>query len=126
MIIEHRDQAWMMLQQLKEAGPQQRLQLTGDDQNASIVLTNLFRLGFVRYTVDGLMMLTPSGSRKLRLIREALDGPMPIAGKRTYVKAGTYEGSELRRTCLREGAYDAYELPSLMDGKRHYRKEIKA
>jgi hypothetical protein len=31
---------------------------------------------------------------------------------------GTYDGRELTRTCLRPGAYDAYNKPSLIGDKR--------
>lgn len=30
-----------------------------------------------------------------------------------------YEGQELRRLCVREGAYKAIDAPSLRDGQRH-------
>lgn len=126
MNVEHRDTAWMILQALKEGGTQPRQELTGDDGHSKEALTNLMRAGYARLTVDGLVMLSPSGSRKLRQIREALEGPLPVAGKRTWVAPGHYDGKELKRTCLRDGAYDAYELPSLMDGKRYARREIKA
>ena len=32
---------------------------------------------------------------------------------------GTYEGPELRRLCVRPGAYDAIDAPSLRNGQRH-------
>ena len=35
---------------------------------------------------------------------------------------GTYEGMELRSTCMRRGAYDAYNLPSLTFAGLTYRK----
>jgi hypothetical protein len=34
-----------------------------------------------------------------------------------------YEGPELGKTCNRPGAYDAFELPSLMYGRPVYRKD---
>lgn len=42
---------------------------------------------------------------------------------------GTYKGEELGHTCLRPGAYDAFLLPSIQGGRRHYpngRKEVLA
>lgn len=35
---------------------------------------------------------------------------------------GTYDGAELRSTCMRRGAYDAYNLPSLSFAGLTYRK----
>ena len=37
---------------------------------------------------------------------------------------GTYLGEELRDTCLRRGAYDAYVLPSRSNNSFTYRKEL--
>lgn len=125
MNIEYRDTAWMLLMILKECGTQTRAQLVGDHSESKEALTNLLRAGYARLNQDLDVILTPSGSRKLRIVNDAND-PRPVAGKRTYVAHGFYDGKELRRTCLREGAYDAYELPSLMDGKRYERREIKA
>lgn len=34
--------------------------------------------------------------------------------------SGTYTCPELGRTCHRPGAYDAFELPSLMGSRLHY------
>lgn len=41
---------------------------------------------------------------------------------RTSTAGGTYDGKELTRTCLRPGAYDAYDKPSLLGNKRHPHK----
>ena len=37
---------------------------------------------------------------------------------------GNYGGEELRDTCLRRGAYDAYQLPSRSNSSFTYRKEL--
>ena len=37
---------------------------------------------------------------------------------------GNYVGEELRDTCLRRGAYDAYQLPSRSNSSFTYRKEL--
>jgi hypothetical protein len=78
---------------------------------------------------DSNVELTLSGSRKLREINNAEHPNENVAAKRIYGNGSTtddYMGPELRRTCLRPGAYDAFELPSLMGGQRHYRREIQA
>lgn len=37
----------------------------------------------------------------------------------SIIKGSTYNGAELGRTCMRDGAYDAFDLPSLRNGVRH-------
>lgn len=81
-------------------------------QRAGLVLCDaqdraaLTKVGIEAYSELGLLSLSPSkkrsaGQKKNELMRR------PI-----------YEPKELGRTCFREGAYDAYELPSLMNGRR--------
>lgn len=45
--------------------------------------------------------------------------PMPV---KNSTATGTYDGKELTRTCLRPGAYDAYDKPSLLGTKRQPHK----
>lgn len=129
MIIDYKDTAWRLLQTLKECGSSTREALTGEDEYTKGIFSDLRRAGLVRITIDGLVVLAPAGSKRLRLINEAQGGPLQFAGKRlisTGTVSGAYDGKELRRTCLRPGAYDAFEQPSLIGGERHYRREIAA
>jgi hypothetical protein len=129
MNIDYKDTAWRLLQTLKECGSCTREALTGEDEYTKGKFSELRRAGLVRVNIDGLMVLAPSGSKRLRQINEAQAGPLQFAGKRlisTGTVTGTYTGAELRRTCLRAGAYDAFELPSLIGGQHHYRREIAA
>jgi hypothetical protein len=41
---------------------------------------------------------------------------------RNSTAQGTYDGKELTRTCLRPGAYDAYDKPSLLGNQRQPHK----
>ena len=61
--------------------------------------------------------ITSTGREKLRKLSPGSVGPVVRANLFT-VGRGTYDGKELGRTCLREGAYDAYELPSLYGRRR--------
>lgn len=45
-----------------------------------------------------------------------------LAQQNDLFARGTYEGTELRSTCMRRGAYDAYNLPSLTFSGLTYRK----
>ena len=129
MIIDYKDTAWRLLQTLKECGSSTREALTGEDEYTKGKFSDLRRAGLVRINIDGLVVLAPAGSKRLRLINEAQGGPAQFAGKReisTGTVTGAYDGKELRRTCLRAGAYDAFELPSLIGGEHHYRREIAA
>lgn len=129
MNIDYKDTAWRLLQTLKECGSSTRDELTGDDEFTKGVFSNLRRAGLVRPNIDGLIVLSHTGTRRLRQINEAQAGPLQFAGKRLIGSGsptGTYKGEELRRTCLRAGAYDAFELPSLIGEERHYRREIAA
>lgn len=130
-IIEHKSRAWLVLQCLNDFGPQERHFLVGspDDKEAADSITSLLRGGYIRRIEKELIELTPFGKRKLRSINAGLDSDGGVAGKVT-ISAGTmpvgYDAPELRRTCLRPGAYDAFELPSLISGERHFRREIRA
>ena len=127
MKIEHRDRAWLVLTLLKDYGPQERKALVvADEEDTKATLSALFRSNYVKTQIDGLIGITTSGSKKLRQVNDEHNGPMPVAGKRTHVGVGLYDGKELRRTCLRPGAYDAFEMPSRMADGLHYRREIRA
>jgi len=126
MNVEYKDTAWHILQALKECGAQTRASLVGDDEYTKQVFTHMLRAGLIRTNIDMNIVLSPSGSKTLRKVNEAQAGPLEFASKRTWVAEGFYDGKELRQTCLRKGAYDAFALPSLMHDGRHYRKEIKA
>ena len=127
MIIDYKDHAWMVLQILRDYGPQGRTELNiGSEKLTSKSINQLIRAHFATTNIDGLVEITPLGVRELSSINASQEEPLPLAGKRTFVVKGNYEGNEMRRTCLRPGAYEAFEKPSLMSGKLYYRKEIKA
>lgn len=128
MIIEYKDRAWLILQTLKECGELNREVLVGGDDYTKTVLANVIRAGLVK-PWDSSLSLTVKGSRTLRKINEEQAGPIQFAGKRlisTGTVTGAYDGKELRKTCLRVGAYDAFALPSLIGDHLHYRREIAA
>lgn len=128
MIIEYKDRAWFILQTLKECGEMSRESLVGGDDYTKTTLANVIRAGLVK-PWDSNLSLTVKGSRQLRRINEEQGGPVQFAGKRlisTGTVTGAYDGKELRKTCLRAGAYDAFALPSLIGGEHHYRREIAA
>jgi hypothetical protein len=130
MNIEYKDRAWLIMQCLKDFGNQPRDQLTsgGSNDEARAAIYGLVRAGLVKNLPENVIMLTLAGSRKLRAINMQASS-LQVAGKRligTGTTTDAYDGKELRRTCLRPGAYDAFEQPSLMAGKRHYRREIRA
>lgn len=129
--IEYKSKTWLVMQCLKDFGDLYRDQLTaqGTDEKAAASIRTLMRTGYVKLMEDNTVRLTLSGLRKLREINDEANPPAAVAGKRTISSGSTsepYLGEELRRTCLRAGAYDAYEKPSLIGGERVYRKEIKA
>lgn len=43
-----------------------------------------------------------------------------VDGPSATLPAWAYTCPELGRTCMRPGAYDAFDLPSLFNGRRHY------
>jgi hypothetical protein len=129
--IVYKSRSWLVLQCLKDFGPQQKSQIVGntEDSTTLISVNTLLRAGYLRQMPDSSIELTLHGSRKLREINDAANPPGDTAGKRTHttgVMTAVYEAPELRRTCLRPGAYDAFELPSLMSGQRQFRREIRA
>lgn len=90
-------------------------------------LLDLIRKGWVksvgmdiyRITNDGLDLKMQLGDAQLKagVTRTA-------AVKRAEVfERPNYEGPELGKTCNRPGAYDAFELPSLMYGQPVYRRD---
>lgn len=123
MEIEYKSKAWLMMQFLNDFGPQQREQLTGDDTTALGIVKDLMKTRFMCKVDGGLVGLSLRGKTKLQNVnRDASTKDLEIVGPRTYRSTGTYEGKELGRNCVRPGAYDAYELPSLMGGKRVERR----
>lgn len=129
--ILYKSRSWLVLQCLMDFGPQQRSQIVGntEDKTTLISVNSLMRAGYIKLMPDNSVELTLQGSRKLREINDAEHPNQNVTAKRVYTNGmmtDAYEAPELRRTCLRPGAYDAFELPSLMMGQRHYRREIRA
>ena len=56
--------------------------------------------------------------------RKALEGYIPVQKNKAKITAGTmsgtYDGAELRQTCMRPGAYDYLMYPSIYHGERVY------
>jgi len=133
MNIEYKSKQWLIMQCLRDFGPQPRNQLTsgGSDQTAINAIKRMLEAGYIRLVGnpgEKQYDLTLSGSRRLRAINES-NSDAQVAGPREVGRwhhDQSYQGHELRRTCMRPGAYDAFEMPSLMGSKRVYRKEIPA
>lgn len=90
-------------------------------------MLDLIRKGWVlsvgmdiyRLTTSGLDVKIQLGEAKLKA-----GATRTAAVKRAEVfERPDYEGPELGKTCNRPGAYDAFELPSLMHGQPVYRRD---
>lgn len=123
MEIEYKDKAWHILQALHDFGPQRRDQLIGGDTHAADCVKSLMATRYLRRVDEHVVDISARGKAKLRSITA---NAQPYVGEivkpRTHQGGGIYDGKELGRTCVRPGAYDAYELPSLMGGKRIERR----
>lgn len=132
--LEYKSKHWLILQCLKDFGDTPRGQITGsgEDKESNEAVRTLLRCGMVQQVGFEVLRLSLHGSRALRECNSTIISACEsgvYAGKReisSKMMHGNYEGNELRRTCLRHGAYDAFELPSLLGNERHYRREIKA
>lgn len=133
MSIEYKSKAWLIMQCLKDFGPQPRHQLTvtNSDEEAIHAIKRLLDCNFVRLVGapgERCYDLTLQGARKLRAVN--LQNPdQHVAGPREvglWLHDQDYQGHELKRTCMRPGAYDAFDKPSLISGKRVYRKGVPA
>lgn len=130
VVIPYKGKTWLIMQCLKDFGAQYVEQLTqqGHDEDAVSSIRTLQRMGHVKRMDDGSICLTLTGLRTLRAINDEANPGAGVAGKREIAGGSnteTYKGEGMGRTCGREGAYDAYELPSLIMGERHYPREIK-
>lgn len=130
MKIEYKDKAWLILRCLHDFGPQTRQALAnyGDDAEASDCLNLLSHARLIRRTAEGDMEITLRGENALAKVSKVEDEPS-VAGSRSFANATTktdYDGKELGPTCHRAGAYDAYQLPSLINGERVFRKGVAA
>jgi len=132
MKLIYKSRAWLILQCLKDFGAQARTHLTtsGTDAEALAAIRRLSDAGFIRLDSEACYFITTSGRKRLYQVNQENAPQDEIAGKRDrswlLEVDDTYKGHELRRTCMRPGAYDAFEMPSLMGGRRVYRKEIPA
>jgi hypothetical protein len=123
MNIQHGTKAWLTLQVLNDMGAQLRSHLTNfrRDEGAHTAVTKMANVGLVKRNEDGLYEITADGRRELFRANRERDNFSEPAGKRTMVAgttSGAYDGHDLGRTCLRPGAYDAYEKPSLIGSRR--------
>lgn len=126
MEIEYKSKAWLMMQFLHDFGPQRREQLAGEDPTALGIMKAMLASRLFCQCEDKLIGLSLRGKNRLQKInQEAATNDLEIVERRTHTTgsaSGTYDGKELGRTCVRPGAYDAYELPSLIGGKRIKRR----
>ena len=123
MNVKYGTKAWLILQALLDLGPQYRDHLTNSrrDEGAHSAVTKLMNVGYIKRNDDGFLELTTDGRRQITMVNRQRDKFSEPAGVRTTVAGtttGTYQGLELGRTCLRPGAYDAYEKPSLIGSHR--------
>ena len=56
----------------------------------------------------------------LRAVRRPTPSQVTAAPRTMHIGQGVYACPELRRTCQRPGAYDAFAYPSLRQGQREY------
>ena len=130
-MITHGSKTWLLMQELSDFGPQLRDHLTNykRDTAAHRAVGRLVAEQFVEQNTDNLLELTTEGRRALSRINDTVNSLDRVAGARVIGHGTTrepYSAKELGRTCARAGAYDAYELPSLIAGKLVYPREIKA
>jgi hypothetical protein len=78
----------------------------------------LMELTGTRYTLtaDGHAELSILDSKLIQKANAALPRSLAISKE-------CYDGAELRRNCLRQGAYDAYDKPSLINRQTSTQKE---
>lgn len=132
--IQYKSRAWLILQCLRDFGPQPRNQLTsgGSDEESVLIIKRMLDAGYLRMAnpanAERTYDLTLAGVRKLREVN--LKNPdLTFAGPREvglWLHDQNYTGAELKQTCMRPGAYDAFDKPSLISGKRVYRKGVPA
>lgn len=123
MEIEYKDKAWHILQALHDVGPQRREQIIGDDAHAEEKVRELMARRYLRRVDEHVVDISMRGKAKLHAVTASAQYYVgEKAGPRTHQGRGIYDGRELGRTCVRPGAYDAYELPSLIGGRRVERR----
>lgn len=91
------------------------------------VVNELIPKGMVMMITDTIYSLTQKGlDTKIELgaTDKLFKAPRKkvLAQQNDLFARGIYEGSELRTTCMRTGAYDAYNLPSRTASGLTYRK----
>jgi hypothetical protein len=125
MKIKYKDKAWLILKALNDFGPQRREQIIGNDPEATAFVREMMLRRLLRLADDNQVDISPIGRRRMEEVIPAPEYACEMATSRTYVNSssqGTYDGRELGRTCHRSGAYDAFELPSLIGGQRIMRR----
>lgn len=126
-VIEYKDRAWLMLQMLQEAGGQPRDVILADGEELTKqTFIKLIEAGYLLVNKDGNIRISAHGGRILRVIADARRAGLPVASKRIVDRKGNYQGEELQRTCVRPGAYDAYDKPSIISGKVVYPRGARA
>ena len=83
--------------------------------NASLPKTMRHAEGYAR-TVHQYSAATAAPKRRAGQTPDQRQTPRTI---NNATSSDTYEGPELRRLCVRPGAYDAIDAPSLRNGQRH-------
>lgn len=78
-------------------------------------MENMVDCGVFELVNDRLTM-TVDGHNELNILNAKLANPSETVKANLYrAPAGAYRGDELKRTCYRPGAYDAYDKPSLIN-----------
>ncbi len=97
----------------------------------TIMLPDLMARGLVKTAGGDEWAITEEGlARKLALgdadiFRRTERRKSKAANVRATMDRPVYLGDELGRVCMRPGAYDAFGLPSVINGDRHpYRRQV--
>lgn len=89
---------------------------------AWVLIEDLEMLGYVDLSDEGKIRLTDKGVIEYNYLELKKNIPKVVPYKLVAPMSGVYNGHELRLHSMRPGAYDAYNLPSLINGKRVERK----
>ncbi len=68
--------------------------------------------------LTGAFAITTGGQAELKRLEVELSKEGLVRAN-LFVPSGVYDGAELRKTCMRPGAYDAYRVKSIINGKIH-------
>lgn len=122
--LQHGSATWWVLQTLRDFGPMtdKELKAMGTHETPAAIKAAQ-QLHMIVKSYDGVFELQPKGRSALGVAhRQRLNRHnTTTAGTRELTNLGsrqTYDGAELRPSCNRPGAMDAYALPSLQGNQR--------